>query len=75
MPLLESFNTIIFTSFHLSTRFQCKTTVRKVNIEPVNGDVYEVVLNNARIIPACLLIVGVGIVPNTKFLPSLPKLG
>jgi len=55
-------------------RFQCKTTLRKVNIEPVNGEVYEVVLNNARIIPACLVIVGVGIVPNTQFLPSLPKL-
>jgi len=54
--------------------FQCKTSVRKVNVEPVNGDVYEVVLNNARIIPACLLIVGVGIVPNTAFLCNIPSL-
>lgn len=55
-------------------RFQCKTSVRKVNVEPVNGDVYEVILNNARIIPACLVVVGVGIVPNTTFLPSFPEL-
>jgi len=55
-------------------RFQCKTTIRKVSTEPVNGEVYEIVLNNARIIPACLLVVGVGIVPNTQFLPSCPSL-
>ena len=56
-------------------RFQCKTSIRKVNVEPVHGDVYEVVLNNARIIPACLVVVGVGIVPNTQFIPNPPQLG
>jgi len=54
-------------------RFQCKTSVRKVNVEPVNGDVYEVILNNARIIPACLVVVGVGIVPNTTFSQVFPS--